>query len=205
MASGFAFLWLTLAKVVRRLFRFPAPAFIGFALDSGFRRMLQPPTAILERSGIESGMRVLELGCGSGAYTTFVARTVGERGEVAALDLHPAMLAQLDRKLTWTENDDIDNVRLCGASAHELPFGDASFDLVTMITVLPEIPDQGRALGEVRRVLRPGGILAVTEFLPDPDYPLRSTTVRRGEGAGFEVEGVYGNLWTYTVRFRRRV
>jgi hypothetical protein len=45
--------------------------------------------------------------------------------------------------------------------------------------------------------------MAVTEFFPDPDYPLSSTTSRKGEKAGFDVEGVFGNLWTYTVRFRK--
>jgi len=39
-----------------------------------------------------------------------------------------------------------------------------------MITVLQEIPDKGKALREAGRVLKPGGILAVTEFFPDPDY-----------------------------------
>ena len=203
IASGAAFLWLTLARITRRLFRFPVPAIVGYGLDSDLRRMLQPAVHVIERSGIEKGMKVLEVGCGSGAYTTFVARAVGKEGEVAALDIQPAMLAQLERKLSRPENGDIHNVRLYEGSAYALPFGDASFDLAYMITVLPEIPDQARALAEVKRVLKPGGILAVTEFLPDPDYPLPSTTVRRGERAGFQVEGVYGNLWTYTVRFRR--
>jgi hypothetical protein len=48
-----------------------------------------------------------------------------------------------------------------------------------------------------------GGILAVSEFLPDPDYPLRSTTIRRGLAAGFELDAALGNFWTYTVRFRK--
>lgn len=200
---GIPFLWLSLAKIVRRFLRFPAPAIIGYGLDSAFRRKLQPPDKIIERSGIQEGMRVLEVGCGSGAFTTFVVRAVGENGEVAALDIQPAMLAQLESKLRRPENRDIQNVRLYEGSAYELPFDGASFDLVVMITVLPEIPDQGRALAEVRRVLKPRGVLAVTEFLPDPDYPLSSTTVRRGEAAGFEVEGVYGNLWNYTVRFKK--
>ena len=200
---GVLFLYQIVVRIVRRVFPFPAPAFIGYALDTDARRWMQPAGALVERSGIREGMRVLEVGCGSGAYTTFVARAVGARGEVHALDIQPAMLAQLARKLQQQAHRDIENIRLHEGSAYELPFEPASLDLVYMVTVLPEIPDQERALAEVRRVLKPGGILAVTEFLVDPDYPLRSTTVKRGEGAGFVLDGVYGNLWNYTVRFKK--
>jgi ubiquinone/menaquinone biosynthesis C-methylase UbiE len=200
-----AVLWRVIMGIFRKLFHFPAPAFIGRGLDSDFRRAFQPASAVIERSGIREGMKVLEVGCGSGAYTTFVARAVGERGEVHALDVQPRMLAQLARKLGRAENADIRNVTLHEGSAYELPFDEDAFDLAYMITVLPEIPDQLRALREVKRVLKPGGILAVSEFLPDPDYPLQSTTVKWGREAGFEVEGVYGNVWTYTARFRRSI
>ncbi len=113
------------------------------------------------------------------------------------------MLAQLRRKLNRQENQDVRNITLRQSSAYALPFNDGTFDLVCMITVLPEIPARGRALAEVKRVLKSGGILAVTEFLPDPDYPLRSTTLRQGVGAGFEIVGVFGNFWDYMVRFRK--
>ena len=75
---AFPILWISLAKAVRKLFRFPAPAFIGRLLDSGYRRRIQPPAQLIQRSGIKKGMHVLDLGCGSGAFTPFIARTVGE-------------------------------------------------------------------------------------------------------------------------------
>jgi len=195
--------WLILARIARRIFKFPAPAFIGVFMDSDYRRKIQPTTQVIERSAIKKGDRVLEIGCGSGAYTTFVAREVGDDGIVEALDIQPAMLAQLEKKLSKPENSDIQNIRLHKSSAYQLPFEEGSIDLVYMITVLPEIPDQAKVLAEVRRVLKINGILAVTEFFPDPDYPLSSTTSRKGEKAGFDVEGIFGNLWTYTVRFRK--
>ncbi len=200
---GFCLLYLTIAKIVRKRFHFPAPAFIGHFLDSDIRRALQPPSPIVERSGIRDGMQVLELGCGSGAYTTTVARAVGNCGRVCALDIQPAMLEQLQAKLDRPENQDIRNVQLFENSAYELPFDDETFDVVYTITVLQEIPEPGRALAEARRVLKPNGKLAVTEWLPDPDYPFMSTTVKLGHSAGFEVDAALGNLWTYTVRFRK--
>ncbi len=200
---GIIIAWSILTRLIRRIYQFPAPAFIGYFLDSNYRRRIQPPTQIIERSGIKKGDRVLEIGCGSGAYTTFVAREVGEEGIVEALDIQPAMLAQLKKKLAKPENSDIQNIRLHESSAYQLPFEEGSIDLVYMITVLPEIPDQAKVLAAVWRVLKDNGILAVTEFFPDPDYPLISTTSRKGEKAGFDVEGLFGNLWTYTVRFRK--
>lgn len=196
-------LWLTLAKLVRKLYPFPAPAFIGRLLDSGYRRWLQPPAQVIQRSGIKEGMTVLELGCGPGTFTTSVARAVGGKGKVYALDIQKDMLKQLERKLAKPGNRDIKNVELINSSAYELPFEDKALDMVFMVTVLPEIPDQDRALQQVNRVLKPGGLLAVTELFPDPDYPWKSTTIKFGTRAGFVVGEVSGNFLNYTVRFRK--
>ena len=200
---GAILLWLALVRVFRKLYHFPAPAFIGRFLDSDIRRWLQPPDKIIERSGVKQGMTVLDLGCGSGAFTTFVARVIGEQGKVYAVDIQPAMLQQLECKLAKAENQGIKNIELRQASAYKLPFEENSIDLVYMITVLPEIPDRGRALREIKRVLKPDGVLAVTEFLPDPDYPLRSTTIKICQREGFVVDDNTGNLWNYTVRFKK--
>ena len=200
---AFLILWLSLAKLIRKMFRFPAPAFIGRLLDSGYRRRIQPPAQLIERSGIKKGMSVLDLGCGSGAFTPFIARTVGEKGKVYALDIQADMLKQLENKLSRPENRDIKNIKLIEGNAYELPFEDNSLDLVNMVTVLQEIPDRNRALQEVKRVLKPGGFLAVTELFPDPDYPWKSTTIKLGKGTGFVVDGISGNFFNYTVRFKK--
>ena len=198
---GVLLVWQVVIRLFRKKFHFPAPAFIGRFLDSDIRRKMQPPDKLIERSGIKQGMRVLEVGCGSGTFVTFVARAVGRAGKVYALDIQPAMLKQLKVKLAKPENRDIKNIKLILGSTYELPFEDNSLDSAYMVTVLQEIPDKKRALKEVRRILKPGGILAVTEFLPDPDYPFKSTTIKTGEEAGFILDKALGNFWNYTVRF----
>jgi ubiquinone/menaquinone biosynthesis C-methylase UbiE len=190
------------ARILRKFVHFPAPFFVGYFLDSNFRRRLQPPDKVIKRSGIGKNMTILEIGCGSGAYTTYVAREVGERGKVYALDIQPNMLKQFKNKLDKEEHRDIYNIELILGNAYELPFNNNSFDLVCMITVLQEIPDKLKALNEVMRVLKPKAILAVTEFLPDPDYPFKRTTNRIVTGAGFLIDQESGNLWNYTVRFK---
>jgi ubiquinone/menaquinone biosynthesis C-methylase UbiE len=203
IAIGAIIFILIVIRIIRKLYQFPAPAYVGRVLDSDFRRFFQPPEAIIERSGIKAGMTVLELGCGSGAYTTYMARAVGEQGKLYAVDIQPAMLRQLEHKLIKAENKDIRNIELKEASAYELPFADGSIDLACMVTVLMEIPDRGRALREVERVLKPGGILAVTEFFPDPDYLLRATVIKIGEREGFVFDESQGSFWNYTVKFKK--
>lgn len=199
---GFLVLLQIASRIIKRFYAFSPPAFVGPFLDSDFRRKLQSPDKVIKRSGITEGMRILEVGCGSGAFTTFAAKASGIKGEVYALDIQPKMLLQLKKKLSRPENRDIKNIKLVEGDVHKLPFDDNSFDLVYTVTVLQELPDRNRALKEIKRVLKPGGILAVTEFLPDPDYPLKSTTIKLGEKAGFVLDKVEGNLWNYTVRFK---
>jgi ubiquinone/menaquinone biosynthesis C-methylase UbiE len=69
--------------------------------------------------------------------------------------------------------------------------------------VLPEIPDRGRALAELHRVIRPGGWLSISEEFLDPDYLFACETVRLVEAAGFRLERRFGNFWIYTLNFRK--
>jgi ubiquinone/menaquinone biosynthesis C-methylase UbiE len=200
---GAILLCLVLIRIIKKFFPFPAPAFIGWFLDSDLRRWWQPAGKLIKRNGIKEGITVLDLGCGNGAFTTSVARAVGEKGKVYAVDIQPKMLKQLEGKLARPENRDITNIELKETSAYDLPFEDEVIDLVYMVTVLPEIPDRGRTLREIQRVLKAGGILAVTELLIDTDYPLRSTTVKICQNEGFVLDELSGNLWNYTARFKK--
>jgi ubiquinone/menaquinone biosynthesis C-methylase UbiE len=194
--------YLVILRIIRRLNPFPAPAFIGRFLDSNIRRKIQSPEIVINRSGIKKNMNVLEIGCGSGAFTTFVARAVGNKGKVYALDIQPKMLQQLENKLTQPEYKNITNIKMIESSAYDLPFDSNSLDLVFMIAVFGEIPDHNKTLKEIKRVLKPSGILAITELLLDPDYLLKTTVKKKGEKVGFTLDIISGNLWNYTIRFK---
>jgi len=198
---GVFILWWFIARMVKRLVPFPAPWFCGGLFDNKLRRILQPADKVIKRSGIKKGMQVLEVGCGSGTFTTFAARAVGKKGKVYALDIQSRMLRQLENKLKKPENKDIKNIKLIESDACQLPFADNFFNLVFSVTALQEIHDRKKALKEIERVLKPGGTLAVTEALPDPDYPLKATTIKMGKEAGFVVDKALGGFLNYTIRF----
>lgn len=186
--------------MARRFLRFPTPAFVGALLDSPFRRALQPPEEVLAPLGIAPGMTVLELGPGPGTYTIEAARQASPGGRVIAADAQAGMLARLSHKVRRLG---ITNVELRLADAYHLPLPDQSVDVAFMVTVLAEVPDRERALAEVRRVLRPGGLLGVSEFLPDPDYPRRATVRRWATAVGFQPEREAGGCLWYVLTFRK--
>lgn len=195
---------LLIINLFARLFRkyvdiAPDSPYRGYVFDSRIRKRLFSPEKVVQRSGVLPGMHVLEIGCGSGAYTTAIARAVGDAGHVSAIEPYPPLIKQLRRKLANPTYQTLWNIDIYEADAAHLPFADRQFDLVCAITVLPEIRDLSRALSEIKRVLRPEGSLAATEQLIDPDMPRSMTTVKRLRKAGFDIRYLRGNLWTYTV------
>jgi len=110
------------------------------------------------------------------------------------------MIALVEQRV---KQSGLTNVETHVASAYELPLPDASVERAFLVTVLTEIPDPNRALREIRRVLKPGGVLSLTEEFLDPDYPFAFETIRRAEAAGFKLVQQFGNFWIYTLNFQK--
>jgi ubiquinone/menaquinone biosynthesis C-methylase UbiE len=108
---------------------------------------------------LRAGMSVLDCGCGTGSMTLDLARRVAP-GRVAGVDVDEAQLAVASASARELA---LEGVEFTPGSVYELPFADATFDVVVANTVLFHLSDPVRALTEMRRVLRPGGIAAVSD------------------------------------------
>ena len=108
--------------------------------------------------GLGRGDFVLDLACGPGNFSREFARAVGPEGLVVGVDASATMLERGGRELHASGDE---NLVLFRASATELPFRDASFDACCCFAALHLFDDPFAALDEIRRVLRPGGRIAL--------------------------------------------
>lgn len=199
--GGLVVFWLFGLKLIMKLMKGrgePCPSSWSWLVDNPLRRW--DVRHALDRAGLRTGETVLELGPGPGAFTVDAARRVGAEGRLIAVDIQPEMIAQVEARV---QAAGVTNVETRVASAYELPIEDGMVDRAFLITVLPEIPDPVRALREIHRVLKPGGIISTTEEFLDPDYPRRATTIAWARAAGFVLAEHYGNWWNYTLNFRK--
>src|SRR5919109_3130632 len=124
------------------------------------QRISEVGATVVERAGVQPGMDVLDVACGTGNATLPAAKT-GAR--VTGLDFAPGMLA-VARERAADAMVEIDFVE---GDAQEMPFADASFDRVVSTFGHMFAPDHRRAADEMKRVLKPDGVIAVACWTPD--------------------------------------
>ena len=203
-------------RVLIRRVSLPCPPAFIWVLENKAMERVAGGAVVIQRARIAEGMRVLDAGCGAGRLTIPIARHVGAKGHVVALDVQSAMLARLADRITKhaLANVTVVHARLgqgdiasSGQGPIERsaqgPIGRDEFDRAIMVTVLGEIPDKIAALKEVHNSLKPGGILSVTEVLPDPHYQSKAAVRRMAKEVGFEVEEAYSGLRSFTLNLIR--
>lgn len=190
----------TLIRTIRHFHKFPMPQALANLIDNPMRRRIQPPAQMPQRHGLLPGMRVLEVGPGNGRYSIESARAVAPGGNLVTVDIEPRMIERVQAR---AQAEGITNLEARTADVYALPFGDAEFDAVYMITVIGEIPEPHRAIAEFHRVLKPVGTLAFSELLMDPDYPTRRTLVKLAGQAGFKLKSQSGSFFSYTLIFEK--
>jgi arsenite methyltransferase len=128
-----------------------------------------PETAVESFAGVanpfslgrlEAGERVLDLGSGAGTDSLVAAQMVGERGHVTGIDMTTAMLAKARAAAAELG---VTNLEFVEGEAEQLPFPDASFDVVISNGVIDLIPDKDAVFAELHRVLLPGGRMQIAD------------------------------------------
>jgi ubiquinone/menaquinone biosynthesis C-methylase UbiE len=135
------------------------PAQFAIFLDNWMRRWIQPPGRIVG-AYIRAGDTVLDLGCGPGFFTLEMARRVGEKGRVYAVDLQAAMLARVGRK---AERQGLQNrIHLHRCSPDRIGLA-VQADFALAYYMVHETASVVGFLNEVFQMVRPGGRLLVVE------------------------------------------
>lgn len=123
---------------------------------------------LLEMCHLDATSRVLDVGCGGGNTACLIAELYGSR--VLGIDISEVMVAKAKERARRMGLDDRVEFRV--ADVFELPFEENSFDVVIVESVLTPLPgDKSKALGEMVRVVRPGGRIGVNESTVDPSAP----------------------------------
>ncbi len=137
---------------------------------------------LIDLAQVEPGERILDVACGTGVVARMAATRTGIAGKVVGLDFSPPMLA-VARALPPVAGAPIEWVE---ANALALPFAPAAFDMVFCQHGLQQIPDRPAALSEMRRVLAPGGRLAIavwSRIEGSPGMAALVTALQRHVGA----------------------
>ena len=126
---------------------------------------------------LKSGMKLLDVGCGPGTISVGLAEAVAP-GELYGIDVESSQIAMAESAAKAGTNHG--NTHFLTGDVTKLPFKDNTFDAVHCHAVLMHVPNLAHALAEVRRVLKPGGVVSAREgilgsyfFEPDPEGWLR--------------------------------
>ena len=144
---------------------------------------------VIDAAGVTTGKEVLDVACGTGVVARAAAERVGATGRVVAVDNNEAMLT-VARRLS-------PDVEWRTADAGRLPFPDSSFDAVLCQAALMFFPDRAGALGEMSRVVRDTGAVAVQVWASLDSQPAYGPFVEvAARHAGPEAVDLLGSYWT---------
>lgn len=181
-----------------RLRFLPCPPWLSSFLENPYMDAVAGSSLIVDRLNLAPAMKILDVGCGVGRITIPAAEKVLPNGEVVALDGQPAMLKEVEKRIAAKN---LTNVRTLFSRIDQSELEQNTFDRALLVTVLGEIPDREAALQHISAALKPGGLLSITEVIPDPHYQFYGTVRRLAEAAGFQFDRYYGNWLAFTVNF----
>ena len=128
-------------------------------LDNSVRRFLQNPQKIL-KPYIHKGMKIIDLGCGSGFFSVEIAKLLNDSVKVIAADLQEGILEKLKKKIKGTELEQRIEIHKC--TNDEIGVTE-KVDFVLAFYMIHEVPDQDKLFRELKLILNPNGKIFIVE------------------------------------------
>jgi ubiquinone/menaquinone biosynthesis C-methylase UbiE len=175
------------------------PHELAFVLDNPLRNLILPARRLVDWLHLSKSSRVLEIGPGPGYFSPEVAKRI-PAGELILFDIQWEMLAKSRIK---TGRKGLRNVELVQGNAEALPFGASTFDVVFLVTVLGEVPNPETCMASIAEILRPGGVLSLTEQCGDPDALTEAELQRMGEAKGLRYMEVNRFRGGFTLNLKK--
>lgn len=140
-------------------------------LERPEREKEERPTKMIELLKFQPGQVVADIGAGSGYHTFRIAKLVGDKGKVYAVDIQPEMLAIIRQRMkVWK----VKNVVPVKGTIMDPKLPDSSVDLILMVDVYHEFSHPYEMTEAMVKALKPGGRLVFVEFrLEDPNVPIK--------------------------------
>jgi cyclopropane fatty-acyl-phospholipid synthase-like methyltransferase len=127
---------------------------------------------MLANLGVKRGMRICDMGCGNGFYTLQLAKMVGEKGHLYAVDIQPEMLKMLN---TRADAEGLTNLSPVLGTLQNPRLPQGELDMILMVDVYHEFSHPAEMLAAMKHALAPGGSLVFVEFrAEDPKVPIKA-------------------------------
>ncbi len=138
-------------------------------LENPKRDEWQKPDEVIKALDLQEGQFVADIGAGSGYFTLRLARAVGEKGAVFAVDVDEGMLGYLRQRLS---KENLKNVQVMQVPPHDPLLIDSSTDVVFICNVYHHLEDRAVYLRKLRKALKPDGRLVLVDFYKKEDIPV---------------------------------
>ncbi|QDU26302.1 Ubiquinone/menaquinone biosynthesis C-methyltransferase UbiE [Anatilimnocola aggregata] len=126
---------------------------------------------MLTNLGVKPGMNICDMGCGNGFYTLQLAKMVGERGHLYAVDIQPEMLKLLKERAS---KQGVKNYSPILGTFTDPKLPKEKIDLILLVDVYHEFSHPEQMLAAMRESLAPGGLIALVEYrAEDPEVPIK--------------------------------
>jgi ubiquinone/menaquinone biosynthesis C-methylase UbiE len=156
-----------------------------FTFDNILRRLVQNPEKIIEPY-VHSGDTVLDVGPGMGYFSIPLAKIVGEKGGVIAVDVQIEMLNALQKRARRAGVEQRITLHLCKRNSLGL---DIKFDFVLAFWMAHEVPEQESFFKEIRTLLKPNGKFLLSEPIIHVTKAMYEETIKKAIRAGFALIG----------------